>query len=97
MRLPYLNTDQVAAFVELSRQGQIRSTAGILGITEQGVRNRLLALESQLGVELYRKSRGPRRSTGTHRSRPPLSAARTRVSRAGARTVSGRRRRDRRP
>ena len=63
MRLPYLNTDQVAAFVELSRQGQIRSTAGILGITEQGVRNRLLALESQLGVELYRKSRGPRRST----------------------------------
>ena len=33
-----------------------------LGITEQGVRNRLIALESQLGVELYRKSRGPRRS-----------------------------------
>jgi DNA-binding transcriptional LysR family regulator len=61
--LPHLSTDQVAAFVELARQGQIRSTAGVLGITEQGVRNRLLTLEAQLGVELYRKSRGPRRST----------------------------------
>ena len=61
--LPHLSTDQVAAFVELARQGQIRSTAGTLGITEQGVRSRLLALEAQLGVELYRKSRGPRRST----------------------------------
>lgn len=61
--LPHLNTDQVAAFVELSRHGQIRGTAGILGITEQGVRNRLIALEAQLGVELYRKSRGPRRAT----------------------------------
>ena len=62
-QLPHLSTDQVAAFVELARQGQIRSTAGTLGITEQGVRSRLLALEGQLGVELYRKSRGPRRST----------------------------------
>jgi DNA-binding transcriptional LysR family regulator len=61
--LPHLSTDQVAAFVELARQGQIRSAAGTLGITEQGVRSRLLALEAQLGVELYRKSRGPRRST----------------------------------
>ena len=34
----------------------------MLGITEQGLRNRLLALEQRLGVELYRKSRGPRRS-----------------------------------
>jgi DNA-binding transcriptional LysR family regulator len=57
-----LSTDQVAAFVVLARQGQIRSTASVLGITEQGVRNRLLTLEAQLGVELYRKSRGPRRS-----------------------------------
>jgi DNA-binding transcriptional LysR family regulator len=61
-RLPHLSTDQVAAFVELSRAGQIRSTAETLGITEQGVRNRLVALEAQLGVELYRKSRGPRRA-----------------------------------
>ena len=60
--LPHLSTDQVAAFVELSRVGQIRAAADALGITEQGVRNRLVALESQLGVELYRKSRVPRRS-----------------------------------
>ena len=61
--LPHLSTDQVAAFVELSRAGQIRAAAESLGITEQGVRNRLIALEAQLGVELYRKSRGPRRAT----------------------------------
>jgi DNA-binding transcriptional LysR family regulator len=60
--LPHLSTDQVAALVELSRVGQIRGAAESLGITEQGVRNRLIALEAQLGVELYRKSRGPRRS-----------------------------------
>jgi DNA-binding transcriptional LysR family regulator len=61
--LPHLSTDQVAAFVEVSRHGQIRQAAAMLGITEQGLRNRLLALEAQLGVELYRKARGPRRST----------------------------------
>jgi DNA-binding transcriptional LysR family regulator len=61
--LPHLSTDQIQAFVELSRAGQIRNAAEVLGITEQGVRNRLVALEAQLGVELYRKSRGPRRST----------------------------------
>jgi DNA-binding transcriptional LysR family regulator len=60
--LPHLSTDQVAAFVELSRVGQIRGAADTLGITEQGVRNRLIALETQLGVALYRKCRGPRRS-----------------------------------
>lgn len=63
MGLPHLSTDQIAAFVELSRAGQIRAAADTLGITEQGVRNRLVALEAQLGVELYRKSRGPRRLT----------------------------------
>jgi DNA-binding transcriptional LysR family regulator len=61
--LPHLSTDQVAAFIEVSRHGQIRAAAGVLAITEQGLRNRLLALESQLGVELYRKARGPRRAT----------------------------------
>ena len=60
--LPHLSTDQVAAFVELSRVGQIRAAANALGITEQGVRNRLIALETQLGIELYRKVRGPRLS-----------------------------------
>jgi len=58
---PHVSTDQVRAFVEVSRHGQIRAAASVLSITEQGVRNRLLALEAQLGVELYRKVRGPRR------------------------------------
>lgn len=60
--LPYLTTDQVRAFVELSRNGQIRIAAKVLGLTEQGVRNRLIKLEEQLGVELYRKYRGPRKA-----------------------------------
>jgi DNA-binding transcriptional LysR family regulator len=58
---PSLSTDQVAAFVELARQGNLRRAAGVLHITEQGVRNRLLALEGRLGVELYQKRRGVRR------------------------------------
>jgi DNA-binding transcriptional LysR family regulator len=57
-----LSTDQVEAFVELARQGSLRAAAGVLHITEQGVRNRLLALEARLRVELYRKSRGIRKS-----------------------------------
>jgi DNA-binding transcriptional LysR family regulator len=62
-QLPAFSTDQISAFVELSRHGQIRAAATVLGITEQGLRNRLLTLEERLGVELYRKSRGRRRST----------------------------------
>ncbi|HEX5446584.1 MAG TPA: LysR family transcriptional regulator, partial [Pirellulales bacterium] len=61
--LPSLSTDQVAALVELARQGSLRRAAQVLHITEQGVRNRLLALEARLGVELYRKSRGARIAT----------------------------------
>ncbi len=59
---PSLSTDQIAAIVELARCGSLRAAAGALFITEQGVRNRLLALEQRLGVELYRKSRGRRTS-----------------------------------
>src|SRR4051794_22801468 len=58
-----LSTDQIAAFVELARSGSLRKAAESLLITEQGVRNRLLSLEERLGVELYRKSRGPRRAS----------------------------------
>jgi DNA-binding transcriptional LysR family regulator len=58
---PSLSTDQVAAFVELARRGSLRAAAGELHLTEQGLRNRLLALESRLGTELYRKQRGPHR------------------------------------
>jgi DNA-binding transcriptional LysR family regulator len=60
--LPSLSTDQVAAFVELARHGSLRAAADTLHLTEQGVRNRLIALEERLRVELYRKSRGPRRA-----------------------------------
>jgi DNA-binding transcriptional LysR family regulator len=56
-----LSTDQIAAFVELAQQGSLRRAAAALHITEQGVRNRLVALEGRLKVQLYRKSRGPRR------------------------------------
>ncbi|MEX2558736.1 MAG: hypothetical protein WD403_02425 [Pirellulales bacterium] len=41
---PSLSTDQVAAFVELARQGTLRAAAEGLHITEQGLRNRLGAL-----------------------------------------------------
>jgi DNA-binding transcriptional LysR family regulator len=58
-----LSTDQVAAFIELARQGSLRAAAHGLHVTEQGVRNRLLALEKRLRVQLYRKSRGVRRSS----------------------------------
>ena len=59
---PSLSTDQVAAFVELARQGSLRAAAATLHLTEQGVRNRLVSLEERLRVELYRKARGPRRA-----------------------------------
>jgi DNA-binding transcriptional LysR family regulator len=59
--IPSLSTDQVMAFTELARQGSLHAAAATLHITEQGVRNRLLALEEKLRTELYRKRRGPRR------------------------------------
>ena len=60
---PSISTDQVAALVELARQGSIRGAAGALRITEQGVRTRLVTLEQRLGIGLYRKRRGARRGT----------------------------------
>jgi DNA-binding transcriptional LysR family regulator len=61
--LPSFSTDQVAALVELARQGSLRRAADVLLLSEQGVRNRLLALEKRLGVSLYHKRRGMRRTT----------------------------------
>ena len=58
--LPHLTTDQVVAFLEFSRHNQIRAASRVLGISEQGLRNRLVTLEAILGVELYHKSGGPR-------------------------------------
>ena len=45
-----LSTDQVAAFVELARQGTLRKAAEGLLITEQGVRNRLRGKRSFSGA-----------------------------------------------
>lgn len=61
--LPSVSTDQVAAFVEVARHGSLRRASEVLLISEQGLRNRLVALEGRLGVELYRKRRGLRRAT----------------------------------
>jgi DNA-binding transcriptional LysR family regulator len=61
--VPSLSTDQMAALVQLARQGSLRGAAEVLHLSEQGVRNRLVALESRLGIELYRKRRGIRRSS----------------------------------
>jgi DNA-binding transcriptional LysR family regulator len=58
---PSVTPDQAAALVELARVGSLRAAAAELNITEQGVRNRLVALEAQLKVSLYHKQRGPRR------------------------------------
>jgi DNA-binding transcriptional LysR family regulator len=71
-----LSTDQAAALIELSRQGSLRRAAEVLHITEQGLRNRLLALEGRLDVELYHKQRGPRRGAVlTHQGRQFLPHA----------------------
>src|SRR4029450_2877823 len=60
---PSFPTDQIAAFVQLARQGSLRAAAETLFISEQGFRSRLLTLEDRLGGELYRKRRGLRRRT----------------------------------
>jgi len=65
--LPSISSDQVAAFVELARRGTLRRAAEALCITEQGVRNRLVALEERVGAQLYHKRRG-------RRSADPLTA-----------------------
>jgi DNA-binding transcriptional LysR family regulator len=62
-KVPSLSTDQIATFVELARHGSLRRAGEALNITEQGVRNRLLALEKRLKVELYRKRQGMRHAT----------------------------------
>ena len=58
-----LSTDQVAALVELARQGSLRGAAEAMHLSQQGLRSRLLALENRLGIALYDKRRGMRRST----------------------------------
>ncbi len=61
--IPSLSTDQLQAFVELARCGSLRSAAAGLHLSEQGMRNRLLALEGRLGTALYYKRRGVRQTS----------------------------------
>jgi DNA-binding transcriptional LysR family regulator len=58
--LPPISSDQVRAFVELTRAGNLRLAASALHLSEEGVRSRLVALEHRLGVTLYEKQRGRR-------------------------------------
>lgn len=58
-----LTLEQVAAFVALADQGNIRRAARVLYLTEQGARTRLTALERRLGVGLYQKGQGRRDRT----------------------------------
>src|SRR5687768_1986093 len=57
---PSFSVDQLAALVEVARHGSLLAAAKSLFITEQGVRNRLITLEAELGHELYHKGRGVR-------------------------------------
>lgn len=82
-QLPGLSTDQVETLVEVARQGNLREAARSLHISEQGVRNRLIALERRLDVELYHKRRGVRRGSAlTSQGRQFLPHARAFLERA---------------
>ena len=58
--VPPISVEQVRAFVELARAGNIRAAARELHLSEEGMRGRLLALEDRLGISLYEKERGRR-------------------------------------
>lgn len=55
-----LSTEQIAAFVELARLGSLHLAAESLHLSAEGLRGRILALESTLGTSLYEKARGRR-------------------------------------
>lgn len=57
---PPLSTEQIAAFVELARMGSLQAAATRLHVSAEGLRGRILALESALGTSLYEKARGRR-------------------------------------
>ena len=59
-RVPPLSTEQIAAFVELARLGSLHLAAASLHLSAEGLRGRILALESALGTSLYEKARGRR-------------------------------------
>jgi len=58
--LPSLSTEQIAAFVELARLGSLHRAAQSMHLSDEGLRARILGLESALGAALYEKARGRR-------------------------------------
>jgi DNA-binding transcriptional LysR family regulator len=58
--LTSISVEQVSAFVELARAGSLKSASQALHLSEEGLRNRLIAIEGRLGVRLYEKERGRR-------------------------------------
>ncbi|MEP6483807.1 MAG: LysR family transcriptional regulator [Rudaea sp.] len=58
--LASISVEQVTAFVELARAGSLKSASQTLHLSEEGLRNRLIAIEGRLGVRLYEKERGRR-------------------------------------
>jgi DNA-binding transcriptional LysR family regulator len=61
-RIRPLSTEQIAAFVELARLGSLHLAARSLHLSSEGLRGRILTLESALGTSLYEKARGRRGS-----------------------------------
>jgi|KBSSwiStaDraftv2_1062776.scaffolds.fasta_scaffold29815_4 DNA-binding transcriptional LysR family regulator len=59
-KFPSLSTEQIAAFVELARLGSLQLAASSQNVSAEGLRGRILTLESALGISLYEKARGRR-------------------------------------
>lgn len=57
-RVPAVSTEQIQAFVEFVHSGTLRQTAVNLHLSIEGVRARLLALQSRIGEPLYQSTRG---------------------------------------
>src|SRR5262249_43139981 len=58
--LTSISVEQVSAFVELARAGSLKSASQTLHLSEEGLRNRLIAIQGRLRVRLYEKERGRR-------------------------------------
>jgi DNA-binding transcriptional LysR family regulator len=52
---PSISIEQVGAFVQLAESGSLSAAARVLNLSAEGMRNRLVALEERVGVELYEK------------------------------------------
>ena len=53
--IPSISIEQVGAFVQLAESGSLSAAARVLNLSTEGMRNRLVALEERVGVQLYEK------------------------------------------